>query len=106
KSIHRLYREGKISSEEYRLVDHELNTLTNVCGACERIKNTPIPKSYISFLKKFIVIYVASLPSGFVFSIGYFVAVAVPFVFYVLASLEIIAESIEDPFGLDQDDLP
>jgi putative membrane protein len=106
KTIHKLYREGKISSEDYRLVDQELNTLTNVCGACERIKNTPIPKSYISFLKKFIVIYVASLPSGFVFSIGYFVAVAVPFVFYVLASLEIIAESIEDPFGLDQDDLP
>ncbi|MDZ7845344.1 MAG: bestrophin family ion channel [Owenweeksia sp.] len=28
------------------------------------------------------------------------------FSFYVFASLEMIAESIEDPFGLDPDDLP
>jgi len=27
-------------------------------------------------------------------------------VFYVLASLELIAEEIEDPFGLDANDLP
>ncbi|KKX46551.1 hypothetical protein L950_0231340 [Sphingobacterium sp. IITKGP-BTPF85] len=31
---------------------------------------------------------------------------AVPFIFYVLASLELIGESIEEPFGTDSDDLP
>jgi ion channel-forming bestrophin family protein len=30
----------------------------------------------------------------------------VAFVFYVLASLELIAEEIEDPFGGDDNDLP
>ena len=30
----------------------------------------------------------------------------VVFVFYVLASLELIAEEIEDPFGGDTNDLP
>jgi len=30
----------------------------------------------------------------------------VVFVFYVLASLELIAEEIEDPFGFDANDLP
>ncbi len=101
-----LNKEGKISNEQLIILDQEIRELTNVCGACERIKNTPIPLSYSSFLKKFIVIYVASLPFGFVFSIGYFVILAVPFIFYVLASLEIIAESIEEPFGTDADDLP
>jgi putative membrane protein len=28
------------------------------------------------------------------------------FIFYVLASLELIAEEIEDPFGSDENDLP
>jgi putative membrane protein len=51
-------------------------------------------------------IYVLALPIGFVFSIGYFVVPAAPFIFYVMASLELIAESIEDPFGVDLDDLP
>lgn len=106
KTIHSLYRDGVITAEDYRVLDDEVRGFTNVCGACERIKNTPIPLSYSSFLKKFIVIYVATLPTGYVFSIGYFVTLAVPFIFYVLASLEIIAESIEDPFGTDSDDLP
>lgn len=106
KSVQEMFKSGDISAEEYRILDHEIRTFTDVCGACERIKNTPIPRSYSTFLKKFIVIYVASLPLGYVFSIGYFVAAAVPFIFYVLASLELIAESIEEPFGIDSDDLP
>jgi len=106
KKIGNLYREKVISGDELIILNNELQNLTNVCGACERIKNTPIPYSYSSFIKKFIFLYVITLPLGYVFSIGYFVAIAVPFVFYVLASLELIAESIEDPFGSDFDDLP
>lgn len=101
-----LYKGGAISGEQFILINNELNSFTDVCGACERIKNTPIPMSYSSFIKKFIFIYVLTLPIGFVFSMGYFVIAAVPFIFYVMASLELIAESIEDPFGTDTDDLP
>jgi putative membrane protein len=101
-----LYQESKISGDQLIIISTELNAMTDVCGACERIKNTPIPMSYSSFIKKFIFIYVLTLPVGFVFSMGYFVIAAVPFIFYVMASLELIAESIEDPFGIDPDDLP
>jgi len=41
-----------------------------------------------------------------VFSLGYFVVPIVPFILYVLASLELIAEEIENPFGQDANDLP
>ncbi len=101
-----LYKEGRISGEQLIVINQELQSLTDICGACERIKNTPIPLSYTSFIKKFIFIYVLTLPLGYVFSMGYFVIAAVPFIFYVMASLELIAESIEDPFGTDPDDLP
>ncbi|MNR32743.1 Bestrophin, RFP-TM, chloride channel [compost metagenome] len=47
-----------------------------------------------------------TLPFGWVFSLWYFVLPIVPFILYVLASLELIAEEIEDPFGLDANDLP
>jgi len=102
----RLYKEGLLTGDQLIVVNNELLALTDICGACERIKNTPIPWSYSSFIKKFIILYVVTLPLGYVFSMGYFVIAAVPFVFYVMASLEIIAESIEDPFGEDPDDLP
>jgi putative membrane protein len=47
-----------------------------------------------------------TLPFGYVFILGYYVIPVVAFIFYVLASLEMIAEEIEDPFGNDDNDVP
>jgi putative membrane protein len=47
-----------------------------------------------------------TLPFGYVFILGYYIIPVVVFIFYVLASLELIAEEIEDPFGGDENDLP
>ncbi|WP_426329672.1 bestrophin family protein [Pedobacter sp. R-06] len=107
--INRLYElleKGAISQEQFIVLSSDFNQFTDICGACERIKNTPIPYSYSAFIKKFIFIYVITLPIGWVFSLGYFVVPIVPFILYVLASLELIAEEIENPFGEDANDLP
>lgn len=104
--VHRLYDEGVIKGDQLITINAELQSFTDVCGACERIKNTPIPFSYSVFLKKFIFFYVMTLPLSFVFSLGYLSIPVVAFIFYVLASLELIAEEIEDPFGGDANDLP
>lgn len=101
-----LYTAGKISGEQFYMINAELQSFSEVCGGCERIKNTPIPYSYSAFIKKFIFFYVMTLPFGYVFSLGYYVIPIVVFIFYVLASLELIAEEIEDPFGGDENDLP
>ena len=75
-------------------------------GVCERIKNTPIPFSYSLFIKKFIFIYVLTMPLAFVPLFGYLSAFISTFVFYALVSMELLAEEIEDPFGSDENDLP
>jgi putative membrane protein len=103
---HHALRDGLLSGEQMIALAADLSAFMDICGACERIKNTPIPYSYSSFLKKFIVIYSLTLPFGFIFSLGYIAVPVVVFIFYVLASLEIIAEEIEDPFGTDTNDLP
>ena len=101
-----LYLSGKLTGDQCYLINAELQSFTDICGACERIKNTPIPYSYSAFIKKFIFFFVMTLPFGFVFNLGYYVVPVVIFIFYVLASLELIAEEIEDPFGGDANDLP
>lgn len=101
-----LRKNEKMTGDQLLMISPELQSFTDVCGACERIKNTPIPFSYNIFLKKFIFIYVMTLPFGYVMSLGYWVVPVVTLVFYVLASLEIIAEEIEEPFGGDDNDLP
>jgi len=104
--INDLYTSKKITGDQLIILNAEVQSFTEICWACERIKNTPIPYSYSAFLKKFIFFYVMTLPFGYAFVLGYYVAPVVVFVFYVLASLELIAEEIEDPFGTDENDLP
>ncbi|MBI5370533.1 MAG: hypothetical protein HZA79_00760 [Sphingobacteriales bacterium] len=104
--VQQLCREGKISGEQLLFLNTELQSLTDTCGACERIKNTPIPFSYSVFIKKFIFFYIMTLPVGYAIQLGYYVVPVVIFIFYVLASLELIAEEIEDPFSGDSNDIP
>lgn len=104
--INTLQRRNILLPEHLVILNPEIEALMDVCGACERIKNTPIPFSYSSFIKKFIFIYCLTLPLGYVSNLHYLVIPLVVFVFYVLASLEVIAEEIENPFGTDANDLP
>ena len=104
--VNHLYQEGKITGDQLIILNGELTAFTDICGACERIKNTPIPYSYSVFIKKFIMLYTVTLPIGYAYLLGYYAAPLVGFVFYVLASLELIAEEIEEPFGDDENDLP
>lgn len=101
-----LNKAGKLAHEQLLFINQEMQNFTDVVGACERIKNTPIPFSYSVFLKKFIFIYVMTLPLGYVFSLQWLIVPVVVLIFYALASLELIAEEIENPFGTDPNDLP
>ncbi len=99
-------KNGHLNENQMLLINNDVTAFLDICGACERIKNTPIPYSYTAFIKKFIVAYSLTLPLGFVFVLSWLSIPVVVFVFYVLASLELIAEQIEDPFGYDAIDLP
>lgn len=106
RELTKLYENKIISGEQLIILDQEIKEFTNIIGACERIRNTPIPFSYTLFIKKFIFIYVVTLPLGIIPDFHYWSIPVVMFVFYVLVSLEILAEEIEDPFGMDDNDLP
>src|SRR5690606_8760097 len=105
-ALQKLEMDKIISPQDKLILDQNLNGLLDVAGACERIKNTPIPIAYAVFIKKFIFVYVLTLPIGYVFTTGYFIVPLVMIIFYVLLSIELIAEEIEDPFNGGTDDLP
>lgn len=104
--VNALYKEGLITGDQLINIDKELKELIDIMGACERIRNTPIPYSYMMYIKKFIFIYIITLPFGFVTDSGYFTILIVLLITFVLMSVELIAEEIEDPFGYDLNDLP
>lgn len=101
-----LYKNKVISGDQLIMLDRELKEFSDILGACERIKNTPIPYSYSMYIKQFISVYVITLPMGFVTTSGYLTIPMVVLITFVLLSVELIAEEIEDPFGKDINDLP
>jgi putative membrane protein len=106
RKVNTLYTLGKLSGDQLLALDKELKDFMDIVGACERIKHTPIPYSYSMYIKKFIFIYVITLPFAFVTTYGYFTLIIVAIITFVLLSIELIAEEIEDPFGKDVNDLP
>lgn len=104
--VNALYENKMISGDQLINIDKELKDFVDILGACERIKNTPIPYSYMMYIKKFIAIYIVTLPLGFVAQSGYLTIPVVLLVSFFLLSVELIAEEIEDPFGRDVTDLP
>lgn len=112
-----------ISTQIHKLVNHQrkqnhidgydhlnfkpqLQALLDILGACERIKKTPIPFSYNVYLKVFISTYGLLLPLAMIPEFGYYAIPIVMFIFFAFIGIELMAEEIEDPFGLDCNDLP
>ncbi len=97
---------GLMDKTRLLMLNDELRSLAESLGACERIRNTPIPYSYSMFLKKIIFFYTLTMPFGFVTDFKYVMIPIIIFIFYVFTSIELLAEEIEDPFGTDVNDLP
>ena len=104
--VAQLYQDKAISGDQLLIVDKELKEFTDIYGACERIKNTPIPYSYTMFIKNSFLFMSSHCP---LLSSRHRDTLTIPVVvviMYVLLSVELIAEEIEDPFGGDINDLP
>lgn len=103
--VQKHYKEGRLSGEQLINLDKNLQAFLDTLGACERIKNTPIPYSYNIFLKKFIFTYTITLPFGLAHDFHYWTVPIATFILYIFGSLELLAEEIEEPFGLDNNDI-
>jgi putative membrane protein len=97
---------GRLPRESAITLTPLLIAFDDVTGACERIRNTPIPFSYSSYVKQFVLLYALVLPLGLVREFRYATIVASMLVFFATMGLELLATEIEEPFGTDRNDLP
>lgn len=97
---------GRIDGFAFLALDRHARELMNVCGACERIRSTPMAASYRGLLRKGIAGYLLLLPWLLEHDAGWVAVPVTVLVTYAVVGLELISSSIEDPFGYDGDDLP
>lgn len=98
-------RSEQLGGFELLFLDQHAASLMNICGACERIQKSPISISYRWFIRQSIAIYLLTLPWGLMKSFGWWTIPAVAMLAYFMVGVEMIAEEIEDPFGVSEDDL-
>lgn len=101
-----LQKSGVISEADAITMKVHHDALLDILGACERIKKTPIPFSYAVHIKLFITAYGIMLPFGMIADFGYHTVLLVMFIFFAMLGLELMAEEVEEPFGLECNDLP
>lgn len=88
------------------VIDASLTSLTDIQGACERIKSTPIPYSYTVLMHRIVAFYCTFLPFGLMDTVKWATPVVVLAISYCFFGLDAVGDEIEQPFGLDTNDLP
>lgn len=101
-----LFNRGRLDSFRFTAIDRTLSDLCNVQGACERIKNTPLPRQYEYFPRVLVGMYCFLLPFGLVGGLGMLTPLASTLVSFIFVSLDTIGRDIEDPFENTVHDTP
>lgn len=99
-------RRGFVDPLHVPVLETSLVSLTDIQGACERIKTTPIPYSYTVLMHRLVALYCGLLPLGLTETLGWATPVVVLLMSYTFFGLDAIGDEVEQPFGLDINDLP
>ncbi len=98
-------REGYVDQTQLWILDPHLRGLMDVCGACEKIRNTPLSPSYKSLLRAGLVLNILAAPWLTFPEIGFWGVPLVELVCFFLLGVELIDSVIEEPFGHEHEDL-
>ena len=93
-------RDGGLDPVLERELDHRVCALTDALGACERIRNTPIPTTYTRHTSRFLTLWCNLLPLALFPALGWGTPGACLFIGYALLGIEDIGVQIEEPFDV------
>lgn len=87
-------------------IDETLTALTDVQGACERLKTTPVPRQYEYFPRLFVYVYAVVLPLSLGAHLEWFTPVVSVPVSFLFMALERVGGIMETPFENTITDVP
>lgn len=100
------WKDGWVDPLHVQILEGSLTTLTDIQGGCERIRATPIPFGYAVLMHRVVAFYCLGLPFGIAQQVGMLTPVVVGMISYAFFGLDALGDELEDPFGVDSNDLP
>lgn len=98
--------EGMLDSYRWAAIDENLTTLANIQGACERIKNTPLPRQFDYLPRILLDAFCWLIPLGIVDDLGLMTPLASTLISLTLIAADLMSREIADPFANTIHDTP
>lgn len=98
--------DGRLDVSQVIELQPHARAFLDVLGACERIRATPIPFAATSVIRLFLLLFTACIPFGLHGEFGWHAIPVCMLTFFILAAMDAIAAELENPFGIDCNDLP
>ncbi len=92
-------RKNGLDDFAFQRAERERALLIDAIGACERIRNTPMPFVLAIKMRRFILFFLLLLPIALVDRAGWFTPLVVALVSYPLFSLDEIGAELQNPFS-------
>jgi putative membrane protein len=99
-------RAGTLDSILYVQLEERLHAMSSIQAGCERILTTPLPFAYTLLLHRCAWMFCVLLPFGLASSLGWATPVVSAVLAYAFFGLDQLGEEMEEPFGLEPNDLP
>jgi putative membrane protein len=100
------WRKGWIRDIHMPVFEKSLTEMTTIQGGCERIDNTPVPFAYTTLIHRIVGVYCLLLPFGIVKDVRWMTPLVELMICHAFFGLDEIGDEIEEPFGVEPQDLP
>ena len=98
--------EGMLDSFRWAAINENLTVLTNVQGACERIKNTPLPRQFDYLPSVLVNAFCWLLPLVLVEDLGLMTPIASVLISFTFIAADLMSREISNPFENTIHDIP
>lgn len=105
-AIQREWHAGRLDALGWRMIEEQICAMGQVQAACERIATTPVPFAYSLLLHRTAHVFCLGLPVALAGAMGWWALLPCLLVGYTFFGLDALGDQLEDPFGLEPNDLP
>lgn len=106
KLLRQARNEGMLDSFRWAAIDENLNVLANIQGACERIKNTPLPRQFEYLPRVLVDVFCWLLPLCIVEDLGLVTPIASTLISFTFIAADLMSREISNPFDNTIHDTP
>jgi putative membrane protein len=100
------HQKALLDTFRWTAIDENLNALANIQGACERIKNTPLPRQFDYLPRVLVDVFCWLLPLAVVEDLGLMTPLASTLISFTFIAADLMSREIANPFDNTIHDTP